>query len=56
MEKQFPTLFEYLKQERPSFLLLSISVPDVLKQSKITDHEIIVNKHLALEKRHWQKI
>ena len=59
MEKYFPTLFEDLKHEKPSFLLLSLNDPDILKQSKINDHEKNVNRIMPLEKlfrkRQWQK-
>ena len=36
-------------------LLLSLTDPDVLKQSKFTAHEITILKNLALEKLHRQK-
>ena len=33
-------------------LLLSLVEPDILKQSKFTDHEIDIIKNIALEKLH----
>ena len=37
-------------------LLLSLTDPDILRQSKFTDDEIEIIKNLALEKLHRQRI
>ena len=37
-------------------LLLSITDPDILKQSKLTDDEINIIKNVAVEKIHRQRI
>ena len=50
MEQYFSNLFEDIRYERSLVLLLSIVEPDILKQSKFTDHEIEIIKNLALEK------
>ena len=42
MEQYFSNLFEDVRHERSLILLLSLVEPDVLKQSKFTDHEIIL--------------
>ena len=52
MEACFNTLFEDLRHERNLVLLLSLVEPDILKQSKFTDHEIDIIKNIALEKLH----
>ena len=44
MEKYFATFFEDVKLERSLILLLSLKDPDVLKQSKFTDHETNITK------------
>ena len=43
-------MFEDLRQERSLILLLSLTDPDILRQSKFTDDEIEIIKNLALEK------
>ena len=40
MEAYFNTIFEDVRHERSLILLLSLVEPDILKQSKFTDHEI----------------
>ena len=40
MEAYFSNLFENIRYERSLFFLLSITDPDILKQSKFTDDEI----------------
>ena len=40
MEQKFAVMFEDLRHERSLFLLLSLTDPDKLRQSKFTDHEI----------------
>ena len=56
MEAYFSTMFEDVRHERSSILLLSLVEPDKLKQSKFTDDEIEIIKNHALEKLHRQRI
>ena len=42
-------MFEGVRHERSLLLLLSLTDPDFLKQSKFTDDEINIIKNLALE-------
>ena len=56
MEQNFATMFEDVRHERSLILLLSLTDPDILKQSKFTDDEINIIKNLALEKLHSQRI
>ena len=56
MEEYFTTIFEDVRHERSLILLLSLTDPDILKQSKFTDDEINIIKSLALEKLHRQRI
>ena len=56
MEAYFATMFEDVRHERSLILLLSLTDPDILKQSKFTDAEIEIIKNLALEKLHRQRI
>ena len=56
MEAYFNTIFEDIRHERSLILLLSLVEPDILKQSKFTDHEIDIIKNIALEKLHRQRI
>ena len=44
MEAYFNTIFEDVRHERSLILLLSLVEPDILKQSKFTDHEIEILK------------
>ena len=55
MEQYFNTIFEDVRHERSLILLLSLTEPDILKQSKFNDHEIEIIKDIALEKifRQW---
>ena len=55
MEAYFKTLFEDIRYERCLILLLSLVEPNILHQSKFTDHETEIIKILALEKIHRQK-
>ena len=50
MEQFFSETFENIFHERSLMLLLSLTDPDLLKQSKFTDHEINLLGKLALEK------
>ena len=52
MEAYCATMFENVRHERSLVLLLSLADPDNLKQSKITDNEMIVFKNLVLKKLH----
>ena len=56
MEAYFATMFEDVRQERSLTLLLSLTHPNILKQSRFTDDEIKIIKNLALEKLHGQRI
>ena len=56
MEGYFTTIFEDVRHERSLILLLSLTDPDILKQSKFSDDEINIIKNLALEKLHRQRI
>ena len=56
MEQYFSNLFEDVRHERSLILLLSLTDPDILKQSKFTDDEIEIIKNIALEKLHRQRI
>ena len=55
MEQYFNTIFEDIRYERGLILLLSLVEPDILKQSKFTDHEVSIIKDIALEKIFRQK-
>ena len=55
MEQYFNTIFEDIRHERSLILLLSLTEPDILKQSKFNDHEIEIIKNIALEKIFRQK-
>ena len=56
MEQYFNTVFEDVRHERSLILLLSLTDPDILRQSKFSDDEINFIKNLALEKLHRQRI
>ena len=56
MERYFATMFEDVRHERSLILLLSLTDPDILRQSKFTDSEVNIIKNLALEKLHRQRI
>ena len=55
MEAYFSNLFEDIRHERSIILLLSLTDPNKLKQSKFTDDEINNIKSPAPEKLHRQK-
>ena len=44
MEAYFSNLFEDITHERSLILFLSLTDPDILKQSKFIDHEIDIKK------------
>ena len=56
MEAYFSNLFEDVRHERSIILILSLTDPDILKQSKFTDDGINIIKNIALEKLHRQRI
>ena len=56
MEQYFNTIFEDIRHERSPILLLCLIEPNILHQSKFTDHEIEIIKNIALEKLHRQRI
>ena len=56
MEQCFSTMFQYVRHERSLILILSLTDPDTLKQSKFTDHEINIIKILAVEELHRERI
>ena len=45
-------MFEDVRHERSLIILLSLTDPDILKQSEFTDDEKEIIKILALEKLH----
>ena len=49
-------MFEDVRHERSLILLLSLTDPDILRQSKLTEYEIDAIKILALQKLHRQRI
>ena len=53
---QYFARFEEVRHERPLILLLSLTDPDILKQSIFTDYEMNMIKSLALEKLLRQRI
>ena len=55
MEAYFDNIFEDVRHERSLIILFSIVQPDILSQSKFTDHEIDINKNIALEEVHRQR-
>ena len=56
MEAYFASIFEDVRHERSLIILLSLTDPDILRQSKFTDDEIDIIKNIALEKLHRQRI
>ena len=56
MEAYFNTIFDDVRHERSPIFLLSLTEPDILKQSKFTDHEIDIIKNIAQEKLPRQRI
>ena len=55
MDQYFNTIFEDIRYERSLILLLSLTEPDILKQSKFNDHENEIIKNIAPEKIFRQK-
>ena len=55
MEHNFNTIFEDVRHERSPILLLSLVESSIIKQAHFSDHEIDINKNLALQKLHRQR-
>ena len=55
MEAYFSNLFEDIRHERSLLILLSLTDPGILRQSKFTDHEIGIIKIIAVKKLHRQR-
>ena len=55
MEAYFNTIFEDVRHEQSLILLLGLVEPNILKQSKFTDHEIDIIKNIALAKLQRQR-
>ena len=47
MEQNFNTIFKDVRHERSLSLLLGLSEPSILEQSKFTDHETDIIKNIA---------
>ena len=56
MQQYFSVTFEDVRHEGSSILLISLTDPDKLRQSKFADCETDIIKKLALEKLHRQRI
>ena len=56
MEHYFSKLCEVVIHERSLNLLLSVTDPDILEQSKFTDDEINIIKKFALEELERQRL
>ena len=56
MDHYFNTILEDVRHERSLILLLSLTDPDIIKQTKFADHEIGIIKNLATQKLHRQSI
>ena len=55
MEACFTTVCGDVRHERSLTLILSLTDPDIIKQSTFTDHETNIIKNLAVEKLHKQE-
>ena len=47
-------MFEHVRCERSLILLRSLTAPDIIKQRRFVDQEIIILRNLAVEKLHRQ--
>ena len=56
MEQLFSTLFEDVRHERSLIILLSLTDPDILRQSKFTDGEVENIKNISPEKFHRERM
>ena len=54
-DQYFATVFEDVRHERSLIFLLSLTIPNIVKQSRFTDDEIYIMKNLALEKVYRQR-
>ena len=50
MEVYFARMFEDVRHERSLILLVSLTDPDVLKESKFTDHELNIIQKSCFKK------
>ena len=50
MEQYFATMSEDIRHERSLLLLLSLTNPDIIQQSKLTDHETNTIKKVCSRK------
>ena len=55
MEQYFDNIFGDVRHERSLILILSITEPEILRQSKFLDNEIELIKNIALEKLQRQR-
>ena len=55
MGEFFATMFEVVRQEQSLIKVLSLTDPDLMKRSKLTDLEKNIVNNLALEKTHRQR-
>ena len=55
MEAYFDSIFEDVRHERSLILVISIVEPDMLRQSKLLDHEKEITKNIALEELQRQR-
>ena len=56
METYFSTMFEAVRHDRSSIILLPFTVSVRLKQSEFTDYETDKTKNFALEILHRQRM
>ena len=56
MEQYFVVIFEDVRHERSLVLLISLTHPHIIRQSKFTDYENDTIKISALEELHRQRI
>ena len=56
MENYFIKLFDNVHYERSLILLLSLTDPDILRQTKFTDDGIEIIKNIVLENLHREKM
>ena len=56
MNQYFAAIVEDVRHEHSLIFLLSLVEPDILRQSKFTDHEISFIEDLAFAKLHRQRI
>ena len=50
MEQYFNTIFEDVRLERSLILLFNLVEPDILRHSKLTDHQIDMNNKTLCRK------